>query len=111
MITVKIQNQEYSVEEGITLEELAKRYGKEDKGQIVLAYRNNYLCELPKTVTEDAEIEFVTTADKIGIATYKRSMVIMMMKAFREVLKEKGTTGKIRVLFSLSKGFYCELES
>lgn len=111
MITVKIENQEYRVEEGITLEELAKRYGKEEKGQIVLAYRNHYLCELPKSVTEDAEIEFVTTAEKIGLATYKRSMVLMMMKAFREVLKERGATGRIRVLFSLSKGFYCELDS
>jgi len=111
MITVKIQTQEYSVPEGITLEELAKQYGDNEKGEIVLAYKNRHLCELYKKVMEDAEIEFVSRTEKIGFATYKRSMIIMMMKAFREVLKEKGTTGRIRVLFSLSKGLYCELDS
>lgn len=111
MVTVKIQEQEYEVTEGISLEKLAKQYGKSEKGEIVLAYRNRHLCELHKTVTEDAKIEFVTTAEKIGFAAYKRSMIIMMLKAFREVLKEKETTGRIRVLFSFGKGFYCELDS
>lgn len=111
MITVKIAEQEYQIEEGCTLEELAKQYGSCEKGQIVLAYRNGHLCELHKTVEEDAEIVFVTTGEKIGLDTYKRSMILMMMKAFQEVLKKRETTGRIRVLFSLSKGFYCELDS
>ena len=111
MTTVYIDNQKYEVAEDISLEELAKQYGKSKKGEIVLAYRNGHLCELYKKVKKNAEIKFVTTAEKIGLATYKRSMIIMMMKAFREVLKNKGTTGRIRVLFSLGKGFYCELDS
>ncbi|MDD6070745.1 MAG: nucleoside kinase [Clostridiales bacterium] len=111
MITIKIAEKEYRIEEGSTLEEIAKQYGHCEKGQIVLAYRNGHLCELYKTVDEDADISFVTTAEKIGLDTYKRSMVLMMMKAFRDVLKDRGTTGRIRVLFSLSKGFYCELDS
>lgn len=111
MIKIEINDKSYEVEEGLTLEEIAKQYGVCEKGQIVLAYRNNQLCELYKTVDEDATIKFVTTAEKIGLDTYKRSMILMMMKAFREVLKERGTTGKIRILFSLSKGFYCELDS
>lgn len=111
MITIKIAEKEYQIEEGSTLEEIAKQYGDCEKGQIVLAYRNGHLCELYKTVDEDADISFVTTAEKIGLDTYKRSMVLMMMKAFRDVLKDRGTTGRIRVLFSLSKGFYCELDS
>ncbi|MGN0155077.1 MAG: nucleoside kinase [Lachnospiraceae bacterium] len=111
MVTVTIDGKEYEVENGIRLEELAKRYGKCDKGEIVLAYRNGHLCELHKTVEESSEISFVSTSDKVGFSAYKRSMILMMMKAFREVLKEKGTTGRIRVLFSLSKGFYCELNS
>lgn len=111
MITIKIAEKEYQIEEGSTLEEIAKQYGNCKKGQIVLAYRNGHLCELYKTVDEDADISFVTTAEKIGLDTYKRSMVLMMMKAFRDVLKDRGTTGRIRVLFSLSKGFYCELDS
>ncbi len=111
MITINIDHCEYEIEEGTRLEEIAKKYGVCEKGEIVLAYRNGHLCELYKKVKEPAEISFVNTADKIGFDTYKRSMILMMMKAFREVLKEKGATGRIRVLFSLGKGFYCELDS
>ncbi len=110
MVTVTINEKNYEVTEGTSLEKLAKKYGTCEEGQIVLAYRNGHLCELHKTVTEASEVEFITTTDKIGMDTYKRSMILMMMKAFRDVLKEKGTTGRIRVLFSISKGFYCELE-
>ncbi|MDE5863405.1 MAG: nucleoside kinase, partial [Lachnospiraceae bacterium] len=111
MVTVTVEQKEYEVEEGISLEEIAKQYGSCEQGQIVLAYVNRHLCELHKKVSQDAVIEFVTTTDKIGFSTYKRSMILMMMKAFRDVLKERGTTGRIRVLFSIDKGFYCELES
>lgn len=111
MITVTIGQESYEVAEGTSLEKLAKKYGSSEQGEIVLAYRNGHLCELHRTVTESAEVVFITTADKIGMDTYKRSMVLMMLKAFRDVLKERGTTGKIRVLFSLSRGFYCELDS
>lgn len=111
MVTIQVYGESLQVEKGTTLQAIAKKYGKADKGEIVLAYRNGYLCELYKTVEEDAEIVFVTTAEKVGLETYKRSMVLMMLKAFRDVLKDRGTTGRIRVLFSLSKGYYCELSS
>lgn len=111
MITVTIGDKTYEEEEGVRLEELAGKYGKCDKGDIVLAYVDGHLSELHKKVKESAEIRFVTTTEKIGFDTYKRSMILMMMKAFRDVLRTKGTTGRIRVLFSISKGFYCELES
>lgn len=111
MITIKVNGCEYNIEEETRLETIAKKYGECEKGEIVLAYRNGHLCELHKRVKEPSEITFVTTVDKIGFDTYKRSMILMMMKAFREVLKEKEATGRIRVLFSLSKGFYCELDS
>lgn len=110
MVTITMNGKNYEVEKGITLEDIAKQYGTCEKGEIVLAYQNNHLCELHRTVTENCEIEFVSTANKIGLSSYKRSMILMMMKAFRDVLKTKGTTGRIRVLFSLSKGLYCELD-
>lgn len=116
MITVTIREKDGTekkceAEKGVSLEQLAKDYGNWEKGDIVLAYRNGRLSELYNTLEEDSIVEFVTTAEKVGLDTYKRSMILMMMKAFREVLKTKQTTGKIRVLFSLSKGFYCELDS
>ena len=110
MVIVTMNGNNYEVEQGTSLEEIAKKYGSCDKGDIVLAYQNGHLCELHRTVSEDCELEFVPTTNKIGFSSYKRSMILMMMKAFRDVLKTKGTTGRIRVLFSMSKGFYCELD-
>ncbi len=110
MVTIKVDGNLYDVEEGTTLERIAKKYGSGDKGEIVLAYQNGHLSELHRTVIADGEIRFVTTTDKVGASSYKRSMILMMMKAFRDVLKTRNTTGRIRVLFSLSKGFYCELD-
>lgn len=111
MIRVAIDNEIHEVEQGVTLESLARRYGKQENGIIVLAYVNGRLTELYKQVRQDANIEFVTTANKVGLDTYKRSMTLLMLKAFREVLKKRGSNGWIRVLFSLSKGYYCELNS
>ena len=66
MIKITIGENEYEVEKGITLEEIVKKYGKNDgEGEIVLAYRNGHLCELFKTVEEDAVISFITTTDKM----------------------------------------------
>ena len=110
MVKIKYQDKEYDVEKGVSLETLAKQYGKETEGKIVLAYRNGCLCELRKKIKEDAEIEFVTTKDKVGSDTYKRSMILLMLKAFHDVFAAKGTNADIRVLFSLSKGLYCELD-
>lgn len=112
MVKITIGDNVYEVEQGTTLEEIAKKYGEpQDEGEIVLAYRNGHLCELFKTVEEDAIISFLTTKSKIGSATYKRSMILLMMKAFRDVAKRTGISGRIRVLFSLSKGFYCEFKN
>lgn len=111
MIRVAINNEIHEVEQGVTLESLARKYGEQENGIIVLAYVNGRLTELYKQVRQDANIEFVTTANKVGLDTYKRSMTLLMLKAFREVLKKRGSNGWIRVLFSLSKGYYCELNS
>ncbi|MBR1599178.1 MAG: nucleoside kinase [Lachnospiraceae bacterium] len=112
MVKVTIGDKVYEVEQGTTLEEIAKLHGEApDAGDIVLAYRNGHLCELFKTVEEDAAVSFLTTMSKSGNSTYKRSVILMMMKAFRDVAKRTGSSGRIRVLFSLSKGFYCEFKN
>ena len=111
MIQITVDGVRRKVQEEITLEDVAKEYGHCEKGEIVLAYQNRHLCELFKQVKENADITFVDTTEKIGIETYRRSMILMMMKAFRDVLKLDGATGRIRVLFSLSKGLYCEMAS
>ena len=49
-ITVKVYGEQVTLEEGITLLELAERYQEREKHDIVLAYMNQKLCELHKKV-------------------------------------------------------------
>lgn len=62
-ITVKVYGEQVTLEEGITLLELAERYQEREKHDIVLAYMNQKLCELHKKVQDGTEIRFLTVAD------------------------------------------------
>lgn len=73
-------------------------------GQIVVAAKvNGRLVELGQKLYKSAEVEFVTTADPIGYEMYKRSLILLMVRAYSEAYPEK----RVRVLYSLGKGFFC----
>ena len=95
--------------EGTQLLEVAEEYKKYYEHDIVLAMMNNKLCELNKTIKEDSVIKFVTTADTCGNQAYRRSVTLLMLKAFYDVCGEQNIE-KITVQFSLSKGYYCTMK-
>lgn len=95
--------------EGTQLLEIAEEYKKDYEHDIVLAMMNNKLCELNKTIKEDSVIKFVTTADACGNQAYRRSVTLLMLKAFYDVCGEQNIE-KITVQFSLSKGYYCTMK-
>ena len=64
---------------GIRLLDLAKEYQKED--DIVLAKVNGRLRELYLQLTEDCRISFITTRQQEGMAAYRRSMTLLLLKA------------------------------
>lgn len=107
-ITLEIYGEKVNAKKGVKLSELAKAYASREAEDIVLAYVNDRLCELNKPVNQDAGIRFVTTADKIGNEAYRRSATLVMLKAFDEVLG-KDAYGTVRVMYSVSKGYYCEV--
>ncbi len=107
-ITLNIYGEEIKVESGIRLSLLAQRYQDREQHDIVLAYMGTRLCELRKCVEADTDIRFVTTADRIGNQTYRRSALLIMLKAFDDVLGQDGY-GTVRVMYSISKGYYCEV--
>ena len=86
-ITVKVYGEQVTLEEGITLLELAERYQEREKHDIVLAYMNRKLCELHKKVQDGTEIRFLTVADEIGFQSYKRSATLLMLKAIDDVME------------------------
>lgn len=111
------------MDEMVLIEDLAKEQQKEYPHQIVLAKKKGKLTELTKYVSRDTELEFVTTKDPAGDLTYKRSATLIMLKAIYDCVSRDQTGienftpsevrqqfGKVKVEFSLSKGYYCELK-
>ncbi|MDD6571902.1 MAG: hypothetical protein PUF12_05855 [Thermoflexaceae bacterium] len=89
--------------------ELAKYAKKDFEHDIILAKVNGKLTELTKEVPDDAVVEFVTTDTVIGNLTYKRSVCMLMLSALYDVVPANKIK-KICVQYSLSKGYYCDIE-
>lgn len=109
MYLVQIGDEKRQYAEGTTFEEIAKEYEKQYEHQIVLVFENEKLQELRKTVTKDCNLRFVTTGDSVGQKTYRRSMCLMLVKAIYDVCERKDIR-KVRIHFSISKGYYCTIE-
>ncbi|BCJ93351.1 uridine kinase [Anaerocolumna cellulosilytica] len=92
---------------GIRLLDISREYQKNYKEDIILAYINNKLRELPKTVQKDCKIRFVTTADDAGHKTYNRGLTLVMLKAMYSVIGADNIN-KISVEFSIGNGLYCQ---
>ena len=107
-VKVIIEGEEKEYPIGTKLIDIAPDFEKNHKSDIVLAMYNGKLCELTKTVQNKCEISFIATDTVCGIETYRRSVVLLMLKAFYDICGEKNIE-KISVHFSLSKGYYCEL--
>lgn len=107
MSKIVIGDKEVVYESGTTYEQIAKDYQKEFEQQIVLVYFNGRLRELNKCITEDGTLSFVTAADKEGMKSYRRSVVLLMQKALHNLYGKKGV--RVRVLQTTGNGQYCEL--
>ncbi|HKL80715.1 MAG TPA: nucleoside kinase, partial [Mobilitalea sp.] len=95
--------------QGIILKEIATEYQKEYDTDIILAFVNNKLRELFKTVEKDCQVRFVTTAEDAGHKTYIRGIILVMLKAFYAELGSENIK-KVSVEYSLGNGLYCEYE-
>lgn len=106
---VKVGNEVREYEEGTTFAEIAKEYEEQYDNQIVLAFEDQKLQELRKAVMKDCTVRFVTTGDSVGNQTYRRSMCLMLVKAIYDVCEHRDIE-KVRIHFSISKGYYCTIE-
>lgn len=103
-VRVKDEVREYNA--GTTFEEIASDFQSQYEHKIVLGCENYKLFELRKTLQHDCNLEFITTGDAVGNKTYKRSMCLMMVKAIHDICGHDKRC-KVRIDFSLDKGFYC----
>ncbi|MBP3461962.1 MAG: nucleoside kinase, partial [Tyzzerella sp.] len=93
-------------EEGTTFETIARDFQDQYEHRIVLGCENYRLFELKKTLKKDCDLTFVTLGDSVGNKTYKRSMCLMMVKAIHDICGHDNAC-KVRIDFSVSKGYYC----
>lgn len=107
-VTVDGSTREYP--KGTPYQAIAEEFQPEYEHQIVLVYVQGFrLQELRKTVEEDFSIRFITTADRIGHETYKRSMCFLLVKAAHDVAGHDRIE-RVRIHFSVDKGYYCTVE-
>ncbi len=90
------------------LELYEEKYG-ENKYEVVAATVNRRLRELSASVKPDDEVEFIKTNSIIGFDLYKRSLILLMLKAAKDVLGKPEGDYKIDVMYSISKGYFCRL--
>ncbi len=110
-IKVKLMGQEYEVDKFTTIFELIKNVlPEEDRYKYVLAFRNKKLSELSYLMDKDCELELLGRDTIMGRDTYKRSLTLIMVKAFADVLG-KDKDHRINVMYSLGNGYFCRLVS
>ncbi len=107
MVTLLVEGEQKQYARGTSLLAIAQEYQERYKDDIVLVVYNNRLRELSKTAERDGTLEFITTADKTGKKTYRRSVTLLMQKAVCSLWGAEGIA--VRVKYSIGQGYYCEL--
>ena len=93
----------------MTLEELYNEKYGDNNHKVVAAIVNGRLRELTKDVSSDDEVEYVNLSSPIGFDLYKRSLILLMLKAARDVLSKLEGDYRIEVMYSVGSGFFCKL--
>ena len=93
----------------MTLEELYNEKYGDNNHKVVAAIVNGRLRELTKDVSLDDEVEYVNLSSPIGFDLYKRSLILLMLKAARDVLSKLEGDYRIEVMYSVGSGFFCKL--
>ncbi len=90
---------------GMTLAEIAEKYGVKLRYSVVGSTVNNKNVGLTYRVYQPKRITFFDITDPEGMRTYIRSLILMLYVAVREELPDT----ELNVLRSVSGGIYCEL--
>jgi len=107
---VQVNGEIREYEEGTSFEMIAKDFQGDYEHRIVLGCENYKLFELHKELKRDCDLKFITTGDAVGNKTYKRSMCLMLVKAIHDICNHDSDC-KVRIDFSVSKGYYCTVSN
>lgn len=109
-VEIIVGDSAYRVDKLSTVSEFIEAFMPEKKYDYMLAIRNKKLCELGTVLSDDCELELVRRNTVMGIDTYKRSLTLLMVKAFADVLGDQDNYS-VNVMYSMGNGYYCKLIS
>ena len=106
----EVQRHQIEVEAGTTIQSLVDTYYTDSKYKMAGAFVSGRLAELGDKIERECEIKLLPTNSIIGYDMYKRSLILLMLKAVKDVLKKDEGDYRIKILYSLGKGFFCRME-
>lgn len=109
MASVKVLGKIRQYREDTLLKEVAEEVQDQFAHEILLAMVDGKLQELHKRVKDGTTVEFLTAADKPGIQTYRRSVILILLKAFYEVVGAEHIR-KVSVEYAIANGLFIESE-
>ena len=109
MITVTADGKTKEFPSGTTYAEIADSWEGVDGHKVLLVREgNSRLHEMNRSAKSDCSLTFLTLEDKEGQDTYKRSLCLLMLRAFDNVLRPGGIHVSVR--FTVSAGLFCTFE-
>ena len=109
MLTVTVDGTTSSYPYGTPYEVIAREHQKDYKNDILLVKRDGKLRELCRTVRRDCTLTMLTAADKPGYQTYERSLILLFLKAFYDVVGEENIR-RVSVDHTVSHALYIRTE-
>ena len=107
-IAVNMEGKEYNVDKGITVKEFIDTNVVDKEHKFFLAMIDNKLVELGIKLKRDCNLRLIERETVMGYDTYRRSITLLMVKAFADVLGTKKDYA-VSVMYSVGTGYYCEL--
>ena len=107
-LTITMGEATYNVEKDTNIKDFIDTFVHDEAHEFVLAFKDNKLCELTKKLRRNCKLELVSRNTVMGFDTYRRSLTLLMVKAFADVLDTKRDYS-VYVMYSMGTGYYCKL--
>ncbi len=107
-VTVNMEDKDYTVDKDISVKEFIDTYVDDRGHKYFLAMIDNKLVELSRKIRRNCNLRLVGRETVMGYDTYRRSITLLMVKAFADVLGTKKDYA-VSVMYSVGTGYYCEL--
>lgn len=108
IVNVTLDGKQYEIESGTDVRGFLKKHFPADEFKYMLAMKDNKLCELGKVIDSDCKLEMLTRGNVMGLNAYKRSLTLLLVKSFAEVLNNDNDY-IVSVMYSMGKGYFCKL--